>query len=280
MIAAGARRLRWAVLLVLLGLGAGCGSPSGGSQAGPEAGGAILPSSWGAGRYSACPAAVNGSGFSGVPGPGCRQGTYVDGKIQLPPGPWAITVTDPGGCNDGSDAEGGAFAEVPERGWVQVGGVSAAACGNLHSGAPPVTTGPPEQHAQAPPAASPCPPDMSTPSMATGSFCGPAPHAGNGLGPDGLCTGQETRPPCGPGAVAGRYYAYTLPGSCDGRVVFDGRLWVSELPPPTQRPDMYVWMRLDPDGDLGFIAPNGAVGFLPDTGKPPSACRESPSPTT
>jgi len=118
-----------------------------------------------------------------------------------------------------------------------------------------------------------CPTDVSTPSMPYGKYCGPQPIAGNGLGPDGVCTGAETAPPCGPGAVAGQYYAYTLPGydpapGCDGLIYFDGRRWLSELPPPdTDSPaaPQYVWMALQADGRLGFISPNGAVGFDPAT---------------
>jgi len=104
----------------------GCGGSS--SPVGSVHGGAILPASWGAGRYSACPAQAFGSGFTGVPGPDCKQGEYTSGRIPLPPGPWAITVSDPGGCNNGSPANGGTFAQVPKHGWVHVAGVSAAAC--------------------------------------------------------------------------------------------------------------------------------------------------------
>ena len=39
----------------------------------------------------------------------------------------------------------------------------------------------------------PCPTGASVPSMATGSYCGPRPPAGNGLGPDGECTGRRVR---------------------------------------------------------------------------------------
>ncbi len=121
----------------------------------------------------------------------------------------------------------------------------------------------------------PCPTGASVPSMATGSYCGPRPPAGNGLGPDGECTGRESAPPCGPGAVPGHYYAYTMPGSCSGLVVFDGRRWVSELPPPTPVPAFDVWMRLTSGGALGWISPRGAVGFRPYTGRPLLACSGS-----
>jgi hypothetical protein len=105
-----------------------------------------------------------------------------------------------------------------------------------------------------------------------GSFCGPIPPPGNGLGPNGECTGAETAPPCGTGVVVGRYYAYTLPGTCDGVIVFDGRRWDSELPPDHRVPDMNVWMRLGGASTAGFISPNGAVGFRPDAGAPPPSC--------
>ncbi len=80
----------------------------------------------------------------------------------------------------------------------------------------------------------PCPADQSQPAM-NGRFCGPNPTRGTGLGPSGECTGRETTPPCGPGMIAGRYYAYTLPGRCDGSLILDGRRWRSELPPPDTR---------------------------------------------
>jgi len=122
-----------------------------------------------------------------------------------------------------------------------------------------------------------CPPGAQ-PSW-VGTFCGPPPGPGNGTGPDGECTGSESSPPCGPGAIPGHYYAYTLPERCDGRAIFDGQLWVSELPPPQEGPPMQVWMALAPGGNgAGFIAPNGAVGFRPYTGQPPSACQPPPLP--
>jgi hypothetical protein len=108
--------------------------------------------------------------------------------------------------------------------------------------------------------------------MATGRYCGPLPTPGNGLGPNGECTGRETTVPCAAGVVPGKYYTFTLPGRCDGVIVFDGRRWISELPPPTDVPDFDVWMRLDPNGGLGFIGPRGAVGFNPDNGQAPGAC--------
>jgi hypothetical protein len=73
--------------------------------------------------------------------------------------------------------------------------------------------------------------------------------------------------------VVGRYYAYTLPLRCDGRTIFDGRSWVSELPPPTDMAPMHVWMALSSATSAGFIAPQGSVGFNLDTGGPPTPCR-------
>jgi hypothetical protein len=80
-------------------------------------------------------------------------------------------------------------------------------------------------------------------------------------------------PPCDSGVVPGRYYDYMLPGTCEGLVDFDGRQWVSELPPPNAEPPMNVWMRLSSNGEVGFIAPTGAVGFMPYSGQPLAQCR-------
>jgi hypothetical protein len=124
----------------------------------------------------------------------------------------------------------------------------------------------------APPTPPPCKTNQRTPTTATGRFCGPAPGAGNGSGPDGACSGTETTPPCGPGVVPGRYYAYTMPGTCSGLITFDGKQWVSELPPPTVEPDSYVWMNLGANGTLGWISPNGAVGFEPYVGQTLKSC--------
>jgi hypothetical protein len=119
-----------------------------------------------------------------------------------------------------------------------------------------------------PPPPIPCPPNATVPSF-TNTFCGPAPGPGNGLGPSGQCRGSETVPPCGPGMIPRHYYAYTLPGSCDGKLILNGQHWLSALPPPTNGPVMNVWVAVQPDGKhAGFIGPNGAVGFEPDTGQP------------
>jgi hypothetical protein len=125
---------------------------------------------------------------------------------------------------------------------------------------------------EAPPTPPPCKADQRTPSSATGSYCGPAPHAGNGSGPNGTCTGSETVPPCGPGAVPGRYYAYTEPGTCSGLIVFDGKRWVSELPPPVPGPDSYGWISLGTNGTLRWNSPNGSVGFQPYAGQALKVC--------
>jgi len=195
-----------------------------------------------------------------------------DSWYQLPPSGLAPRPSPPtvwtgrqliiwGGGNDGVAHDDGAVFTVD-------GGPAAAPV------TAPTTSGPAEQRSIAPTGVPECPPDTSMPSMGSGSFCGPEPHAGNGNGPDGLCVGSEKSPPCAAGVTVGHYYSYTLPGTCDGRILFDGRRWISELPPPTNGPDMYVWMRLDSTGGLGFISPRGSVGFQPDAGKPPLPCRE------
>jgi len=122
------------------------------------------------------------------------------------------------------------------------------------------------------PLPSPCPVSSSVPSMASGSYCGPPPHAGNGDGPDGVCTGREASPPCAQGAVVGQYYAYTVPGGCDGRVIFAGGFWDSELPAPSAGPSAYGWVRLDPSGELRLLSPSGSVGFRPSPATRSAAC--------
>ncbi len=107
----------------------------------------------------------------------------------------------------------------------------------------------------------PCPNHLLTPVEADGRFCGPMAGPGNGDGPDGTCNGTEKIPPCGPGVVLGRYYEYTMPGTCSGLIWFNNKQWVSELPPPSPTSNFYVWMRLGPGGTLGWVSPKGAVGF-------------------
>ena len=119
-------------------------------------------------------------------------------------------------------------------------------------------------HSAAPGEVAACPTNSPVPSMDTGQYCGPTPAPGNGSGPDGECTGKDFAPPCAPGAVAaGLYYAYTVPGHCDGRIFFDGRSWQSELPPPAEVSPFPVWIRLTAEGRLAFISPGGAVAFDP-----------------
>jgi hypothetical protein len=131
-------------------------------------------------------------------------------------------------------------------------------------------------HSVPPPSVPPCPPHQAQPSF-NGSYCGPKPSAGNGFGSSGECTGRETAPPCGPGMIVGRYYLYTLPGQCDGRLILNGRHWLSELPPPTRVPDIYVWVSIGTGGRAaGFISPNGSVGFDLDHGQPASVCSTVP----
>lgn len=133
----------------------------------------------------------------------------------------------------------------------------------------------PEAVGSRPPAAVPCPDDLTEPVVLSGRACAPEAPAGNGLGDDGQCTGKEVLPPCGPGVEIGRYYPYTLPLRCDGITYFDGRRWVSTLPPPAEGGTMHVWMRLDPSGNVGLVSPRGAVGFEPDTGQATQGCRGS-----
>jgi hypothetical protein len=122
-----------------------------------------------------------------------------------------------------------------------------------------------------PPTPAPCAPNIAAPTMETGSFCGPIPVTGNGFGPDGACTGAEPAPPCGAGVEIGRYYAFTVPLTCDGLVIFDGRRWYSQAPPPPQAvggPALPVWMRLSDAKSARFIGPSGSVGFDLATGQP------------
>jgi hypothetical protein len=112
----------------------------------------------------------------------------------------------------------------------------------------------------------PCPADVKKPKVINGSYCGPPPPAGNGLGENGLCSGAELIPPCGPGVVRGTYYGYTMPGSCAGVMEFDDQLWLSRLPPPTDVPPFFVWMGYDEiTGNPHFIGP-GMVSFVRDDG--------------
>ncbi|MHB1583210.1 MAG: Kelch repeat-containing protein [Acidimicrobiales bacterium] len=104
-------------------------------------------------------------------------------------------------------------------------------------------------------------PAIAFPDLVGGAFCGPPPGPGDGSGPDGSCLGTETAPPCGPGMVAGRYYAYTLISTCTNDYV-DGRWWKNGL--PGGMGPLYVWMSVNTPGTgASWIGPNGAVGLRP-----------------
>jgi hypothetical protein len=124
----------------------------------------------------------------------------------------------------------------------------------------------------------PCPSNVTVPTITSGQYCGPVPPAGDGLGTGGTCTGQENTIPCGAGVTFGKYYAYTMPGTCEGLIIFDGRRWVSELPPPTPIPDFHVWISIRADGTVRYISPTGQVSFAPYLGQSLNVC--SPSTTT
>jgi hypothetical protein len=107
-----------------------------------------------------------------------------------------------------------------------------------------------------------CPP-ISFPELVGGQFCGPAPGPGNGSGSGGSCIGTETTPPCGPGMVGGRYYAYTLNSLCTSDYI-DGRWWTNELPGGSGL--LNVWVSVGNSlAGAGWIGPNGSVGFKPST---------------
>lgn len=99
----------------------------------------------------------------------------------------------------------------------------------------------------------------------------PAP-AGNGNGPGGLCNGTEKVPPCGPGAVVGQAYPYTLPLQCDGDVIFDGRMWRLTLLPSSDLPPIHVWMTLTGPTGAGWQSPDGSVGLAPMPAGPAPTC--------
>jgi hypothetical protein len=138
------------------------------------------------------------------------------------------------------------------------------------AGEPSSTASPPPD--SLPATTQPCP----TPTWEGGNYCGPPPQPGNGSGPGGRCSGDETAPPCGPGAVVGSYYAYTLPVRCDGLITFDGRRWTSDLLPPSSGPDLWVWMRLAPGGHLRFVSPVGTIGFTSGKGHASPTCSGAP----
>jgi hypothetical protein len=147
-------------------------------------------------------------------------------------------------------------------------GASAGAGAGSDAGAPSSATAGPAQPLLPATTVTPC----LLPTWEGGQYCGPSPRPGNGSGPGGQCSGHETAPPCGPGAAAGTYYPYTLPVRCDGRITFDGRQWESELPPVANGPDLWVWMRLGPGGQLRFVSPDGTIGFTLDRGHTSPTC--------
>jgi hypothetical protein len=126
----------------------------------------------------------------------------------------------------------------------------------------------------------PCPAGLTVPTNFGGGYCGPTPPAGNGLGPDGECTGNETTAPCGAGVTVGQYYAYTVPGTCDGLMIFDGKRWVSLIAPSYPVPDFHMWLALGADGVLRAIGPRGQFSFAPYTGQPLTQCSASGPPAT
>jgi hypothetical protein len=187
-------------------------------------------------------------------GGGTVVGLALSTGPQMSAAPPAHGLTSPGRTPPTSTTASGASASTNATGRASAGDNS----GSL-SARPPTPT--------------PCPTDQLTPTMASGSFCGPAPMAGNGLGPSGTCDGRETDPPCGPGVVPGRFYAYTVPGTCSGLLDFDGKQWVSELPPPNPVPAFDVWIQLSADGSVRWIAPTGSAGLIPYTGQTLTQCR-------
>jgi hypothetical protein len=127
-------------------------------------------------------------------------------------------------------------------------------------------------------AAQECSPNATEPSMGNG-YCGPEPRAGNGDGPDGLCTGREPGPPCGPGVEPGRWYPYTLAISCDAHALFDGRRWISTLgPPPGDEAPRHVWIQLYSGEQAGVLSPTMAVGYKLDPAGPATTCPPPPTP--
>jgi hypothetical protein len=125
----------------------------------------------------------------------------------------------------------------------------------------------------------PCPSNVTVPTIVSGQYCGPVPPAGNGLGAGGTCTGLERTIPCGAGVTTGKYYAYTMPGTCNGLITFNGQRWVSELPPPTPIPDFNVWISIRADGAVRFISPTGQVSFAPYLGQSLNECSASTTTT-
>jgi hypothetical protein len=54
---------------------------------------------------------------------------------------------------------------------------------------------------------------------------------------------------------------------------FDGRQWVSEMPPPNPVPAFDVWIQLSANGSVRWIAPTGSVGLVPYRDQALPGCR-------
>lgn len=188
---------------------------------------------------------------TGSPGPGSPPPALSPWGPSIPTQSDATAAAGAAGTGSGSGAAG----TGPGAAGANAG---AAAPSQLFSPATTVT---------------PCP----DPAWIGGQYCGPAPEPGNGSGPGGRCSGQETTPPCGRGVVIGNSYAYTFAVRCDGRITFDGRQWESDILPPANGPDLWVWMRLAPGGHLRFVSTDGTLGFTPVQGHATPHCGGTPS---
>jgi hypothetical protein len=219
--------------------GSGAGSGSGGSTGSAGTGGGTV-----------------GSGTT-------SSGTTSSGTAVHPVTPPVVIAPAPGSTRSGSGA--GSTGSAPGATGSAPGATTPVPGGGVQPG------GPVSVPCTQPPTVAPCPAHATTPSM-HGGYCGPAPYPGDGLGPDGVCTGREASAPCGPGVVPGRYYAYSLPVRCSVPVVFDGRRWWPQLTPSATGTAVDVWIALQPDGSAGWIGPEGAEGLTPDTGQPAPAC--------
>ena len=80
--------------------------------------------------------------------------------------------------------------------------------------------------------------------------------------------------------IPDHYYAYSLPGRCDGRLILNGGRWRSELPPEMPVPDLYGWVSINANGrSAGWMSPQGAIGIDPEAGQPPTVCTTNAPPT-
>jgi hypothetical protein len=124
------------------------------------------------------------------------------------------------------------------------------------------------------PASAACRMALTPPSVVDGIYEGQLPPAGTGRGRGGRCTGAERSPPCGPGVVAHRYYAASVPPGCDRPIIFDGRRWWAQ---PTSIPGpkgtvVHVWLRLAGDRSVEVVAPFGTATLTPVNGGPMKGC--------